>query len=104
MATSALKMLDTKSVVVTWCSAMVSMVSCRLRNSPAAGSTVRPPVISGHSSCHSEESKVCLLFCSTTSSPVAPNQRVMKRSRLASPPCRFSAHLGTPVVPEVKNP
>ena len=69
MATSALKMLDTKSVAVTWCSAIVSMVCCRSRNSPAAGSTVRPPVVSGHSSCHSEESKVCLLFCSTTSSP-----------------------------------
>ena len=97
-------MLDTKSVVVTWCRAIVSMVCCRSRKPPAAGSTVRPPVINGHSSCHSEESKVCLLFCSTTSSPHEPNHRVMKRSRLARPPCRLSAHLGVPVVPEVKKP
>lgn len=97
-------MLETKSVAVTWYRAIVSTVRRKSRNSPASGSTVRPPVVSGHMICHSEESKVCLLFWSTTSSSPAPNQRVMKRSRLASPPCRFRAHFGMPVVPDVKKP
>ena len=62
-------MVGTKSVTVTPCAAIVSTVCCRSRKSPGAGTTVRPPVVSGQNSCQTAESKVCLLFCSTTSTP-----------------------------------
>ncbi|URN14067.1 hypothetical protein LUW77_30155 [Streptomyces radiopugnans] len=103
-ATSMPRIAGTKSVTVTRWRSMASTVRSRSRNSPCSGTTVRPPVVSGHSSCQMAESKVWRLFWSTTSRPVARKWRVMKRNRLASPPCRLRAHLGVPVVPEVNTP
>ncbi|GEM21853.1 hypothetical protein NS2_00920 [Nocardia seriolae NBRC 15557] len=99
---NTLSMDGTNEVMVTPSAAMTSARYCGSRCPSGVATTMRAPTASVPNSSHTDTSKVCGVFSSTTSSAERPYSEVIHAIWLTAAACGTATPFGRPVEPEVK--